>query len=555
MNKEMTKKLIIVLTSVLVLIAGIFIVISSIPKTGEDTLSETKAETLLNRAINKVSVTENYANKGTVTYEDSFAQAELPDINKAYPMTLDCGNKDIKIEIFVSPEKAGTGTDGWMLELAKNFNNENRVIDGRSVGISIRSISSGAQLDYIKSNVYTPDAISPSAKMWGEMLEDGGIEVTTILDKTVGNVAGVIIANSVYSTLETEYGVVDLATIVKATSDGKITTGYTNPFTSTTGLNFLASALYSMDKANPLSNTAIEGFNDFQNNVPFVAYTTLQMRNAAENGTFTCFVNEYQTYYNDATMRNNYKFIPYGIRHDNPLYAIGTLSTEKIEGLKLFADYCSSVEAINKAKEYGFNQMDTYVETIEIEKGSTWVQLQRLWKQNKNTAKPIAAVFVLDTSGSMSGEPIVALKNSLRNSMKYINSTNYVGVISYSSDINIALPIGLFDISQQAYFNGAVDGLSVTGNTATYSAVAQAVKMLNEFMIDNPNVQPMIFLLSDGQSNLGAELKDVRDVIKFYEIPIYTIGYNANLAELKAISEINEAASINERFFFILVHP
>lgn len=546
MNKEMTKKLIIILASVLVLIMGIFIVVSSIPKTdGEEVLSETRAEVLLNRAINKVNVTTNYANKGTVTYEDSFAQAELPDINKAYPMTLDCGNKDIKIEIFVSPEKAGTGTDGWMLELAKNFNKENKVIDGRSVGISIRSISSGAQLDYIKSNVYTPDAISPSAKMWGEMLEDGGIEVTTILDKTVGNVAGVIIANSVYSTLESEYGVVDLATIVKATSDGKITTGYTNPFTSTTGLNFLASALYSMDKDNPLSNTAIEGFNGFQNNVPFVAYTTLQMRNAAENGTFTCFVNEYQTYYNDATMRNNYKFIPYGIRHDNPLYAIGALSTEKIDGLKLFADYCSSAEAINKAKEYGFNQMDNYIETIEIEKGSTWVQLQRLWKQNKNTAKPIAAVFVLDTSGSMSGEPIVALKNSLRNSMKYINSTNYVGVISYSSDINIALPIGLFDISQQAYFMGAVDGLNVTGNTATYSAVAQAVKMLNEFMVDNPNVQPMIFLLSDGQSNLGAELKDVKDIIKFYEIPIYTIGYNANLSELKTISDINEAASIN----------
>ena len=113
-------------------------------------------------------------------------------------------------------------------------------------------------------------------------------------------------------------------------------------------------------------------------------------------------------------------------------------------------------------------------------------------------------MFVLDCSGSMSGKPINSLKMSLSNSIKYINSTNYIGVVSYSNGVNVELEIGQFDINQQAYFMGAVDSLTASGNTATYSALSRAVIM-----------------------------------------PIYTIGYNADLDELKAISEMNEAATIN----------
>ena len=107
------------------------------------------------------------------------------------------------------------------------------------------------------------------------------------------------------------------------------------------------------------------------------------------------------------------------------------------------------------------------------------------------------------------------------------------------------LEIGLFDINQQSYFVGAVDSLTASGNTATYSAVSQAALMLREFMEKEPNVTPMIFLLSDGQSNVGSRLGDVDDALADTGIPVYTIGYNADLEELKSISDINEAATIN----------
>ena len=508
-------------------------------------ISSEEALKVFSKAAGKVRVTENHAQKGVVSYDSVSSKEELPDIETSYPLVVDPSGKQLVVEIFSSPEKAGSGTDGWLKELAEEFNDSNQQIGGKSAGIALRSVSSGTQIDYIESGVYVPDAITPSASMWADMLEFSGTKLETISERMVGNVAGVLVDKQTYKNLETEYGTVDIQTIITATEEGKITAGYTNPFSSTSGLNFLAATLYSYDKADPLSQTAVDGFNKFQNNVPFVAYNTLQMRDAAGNNTFTSFILEYQGYYNNIDLKNNYEFLPYGIRHDNPLYAIKGISADKMELLKAFNDYCSTDDAKKRSSDYGFNQLDDYKDSIPATDGQKWSQMQKVWKKNKNTAKPIAAVFVLDTSGSMSGEPINALKSSLTNSIRYINTTNYVGVVSYASDVNIDLPIGVFDINQQALFQGAIDQLQASGSTATYSALAEASLMLDEFMKTTPNVQPMIFLLSDGEQNVGASLSEITQAVKSLKMPIYTIGYNADLDELKKISSINEAASID----------
>lgn len=526
-------------------IIAIFAIIASLGNSNNNNSFTNGSAMTLEEAANVVNVSKNYAPKGSVSYDTGVGVSELPDIDKQFPVTLEPEGKTVVVEIFSSPEKAGTGTDGWMIEMAKNFNSSDKTVNGKSVGIRVRSITSGAQIDYITTNTYMPDAISPSAMMWADMLKSQGVNVQTITDRTVGNVAGVLVDQNTYKTLEDKYKTVDIKAIVEATCDGTLITGYTNPFTSTTGLNFLASVLTTFDEADPLSNTAIDGFNKFQNNVPFVAYNTLQMRTAAENGTFNAMMTEYQTYSQDMTLKSSYKFIPFGIRHDNPLVAVGKPSDDKIEVLNMFAEYLKSDEATKLANSYGFNQMNDYNGKLNNINENSWSQIQKLWKKNKNTSKPIAAVFVLDTSGSMAGEPLNSLKASLSNSMKYINSSNYVGVVSYSTGVNVDLEISKFDINQQAYFMGAVDSLTASGNTATYSAVCQAEIMLNDFVKDNPNVSPMIFLLSDGQANSGASLDSVKDKIAETSIPIYTIGYNADLDELKTISEINEAATIN----------
>jgi Ca-activated chloride channel family protein len=172
---------------------------------------------------------------------------------------------------------------------------------------------------------------------------------------------------------------------------------------------------------------------------------------------------------------------------------------------------------------------------------------QVLWKENKDLDKEIIAVFVADVSGSMDGEPINQLKSSLINGAQYIGDNVKVGLVSYSDEVTINLPIGKFDLNQRAYFQGAVESLYASGGTASYDAVMVAADMLIEAKKESPNAKVMLFLLSDGQVNTGYGLGEISEVVDASNIPVYTIAYgeNADANELGNLSSINEAAAIN----------
>jgi Ca-activated chloride channel family protein len=61
----------------------------------------------------------------------------------------------------------------------------------------------------------------------------------------------------------------------------------------------------------------------------------------------------------------------------------------------------------------------------------------------------------------------------------------------------------------------------------------------------NPNTRLMIFVLTDGESNRGYKFDDIEEVSKGLRIPIYTIGYNADIDILKEVSDINEASTMD----------
>lgn len=511
---------------------------------GKGELSREDADKKTEKMIKHIGAKETSLIKGEVDLSESNLADELPELDPADFSVR--GNGDIDIEIFASGEKAGAAgsTDGWMTDAANAFNNGNYKVDGQRVTVSIRSISSGLGSDYIISGKYLPDAYTPSNSLWGDLINAQGGNVTMAEESLAGNTAGILLSKKKKDQIVSDYGEVTLETVVQATSDGKLAMGYTNPLTSATGLNFLVSVLYQADEDNPLSDNAKKVFNDFQANVPYTAYTTQQMVSSAQGGSLDGMVMEYQAYYNDAVLSSGYEFIPFGIRHDNPLYAVGELSNERQQALNLFINYLKSDEQQKKAEKNGFNKDNAYEQKMQVE-GKTVVAAQKLWKEEKDGGKPVIAVFVADVSGSMDGEPINSLKESLVNASKYIGENNYIGLVSYANDVAINLPVGKFDLTQHSYFNGAVQNLYASGSTATYDAVMVAVDMLLRAQEAVPDSKLEIFLLSDGEQNTGYSLSDIQGVLRAYKIPVYTIGYNANLDELSKISEINEAAGIN----------
>jgi Ca-activated chloride channel family protein len=501
------------------------------------------ADKLLSKLYSNISITTETPVKGQIDLNPTDIAETLPNISK-FPITVN-NTTDNFVEIFSSTEKSGTGVDGWLTEVATEFNKANIALNGKPVSVRIRNIASGTAADYIKSGKYVPDAFTPSNELWGEMVKSSGVKTQLISKRIVGNVPGIVIAKAKNDALVDKYGSVNVKTVTEAIANNEFAMGYTDPFASSTGLNFLVTALNTFDSTNILGAKAVQGFEKFQANVPFIASTTIQMRDAAKSGMLDGFVLEYQTYVNAADLKNGYVFTPFGVRHDSPLYALGDVPKDKLDVIKKFAEFVEQAKYQNLAKEKGFNNLDDYKSELGVVDGSLLSSAQKLWKEKKNGNKPIAAVFVTDVSGSMAGEPLNRLKESLLKGQKYLGKDNSIGLVSYSSGVTIKLSIGKYDTNQQSMFVGSVNSLQASGGTATFNGIVVALKMLQDELAIRPNTKPMIFVLSDGETNEGYSLKDIKGLIENYKIPIYTIGYNANIKALQSISSINEAASIN----------
>ena len=458
----------------------------------------------VNKLLKKVNWSENTTTrKANISLEENAdLNSTLPDIDK-FPVVVDPPSSpgDIDVEIFVSTEKSGKGTDGWIIDIANAFNASNVTVNGKRAKIRIRSIASGTGMQYIASKKYIPDAFSPSSYLWVKMIEPYGIKTELIDEQLVGNVAGIVMKTKSYDDLKAKYGDVDIKNIVNAVVQGDISMGYTNPFASSTGLNLLLTVLYTFadgDTEKMLTDEVISAFESFQMGVPYVALTTMQMRDSVKKGgALDAFVLEYQTYVNTQELKTGYVFLPFGVRHDNPLYAVGDITPEKSEVLKKFSQMTKQPEYKKIAKKYGFDQND-YVSTMREIKGETILAAQKLWKEKKDSGREIVAVFLCDVSGSMNGDPIIKLKTALTEGSKFINKTNSIGLVTFSGRVDKLLDIKKFNLNQQASFLAAVEDMYADGSTAMYDGIVVSLKMLVEEKNRNQNIKPMLFILTDG---------------------------------------------------------
>ena len=525
----------IVTVGVLMIIVMVAVIVGVVVKragnisSGGDGISGTKQDMTLDELYTDLDVGQATPVKGTVTLDTPDLYDELPEIDK-YPMSVE-GNGDVDIEIFTSGEKAGKDNYSWLIDVASSFNSSAvKTSDGKTVSMSVRSVPSGTAADYIISGKYLPDLYTPSNTLFGEYAISNNGSLELYADRLVGNTAGILVKkDSGYTTAEE---------VIKAVQDNKITMGYTNPQTSATGLNLLLTLLQGGD----------DNFTKFNANIPYVAYTTQQMRDSVSNGTLDAMLSEYQAYINDNNLTSMYDFIAFGVRHDNPVYICNKSgkTAAELEAVKLVVDYCKSDEMQKIATQKGFNANDDYTSSEEFS-GAQVTQGLKTYKKTKDNGKDIIAVFVADCSGSMDGDPMNQLKNSLTNGAQYINDNNYVGLVSYSTSVTVEVPIAQFDLNQRSYFQGAVNNLIASGGTASYDAVVAAMKMITEAKAQHPDAKCMLFLLSDGYANNGYSMDEITAALRTSGIPVYTIGYgdDADTGELAKLSGINEAASIN----------
>ncbi|MBQ8299210.1 MAG: VWA domain-containing protein [Clostridia bacterium] len=471
---------------------------------------------------------------------------ELPSISN-YPLDVE-GKGEVNIEVFVPLENNGSSIREFVSYAAEMFNTAGLTVGdpAKTVSVSVRSLEASLAEEYILNGVYYPKGYVAANELYGVLMQENGIEVSLMQPKTAGNTMGVVTSKAKYDELCAKYGEMTIATLIKANEDGAISIGYTNPTNNPTGLNFVISMLSYFDANNPMSMEATTDFSNFQNTVSAVSFSTTQMKQAVLDGAIDAFVLEHQAFESDESLKNDFVFMPFGVRHDNPLYAVGTLTDEEMAVLKLFGEYFENDAVKAHAAQLGFGKNAEYVSTVKNYSGAMISTILDFWKEEKSSGKQIVAVFVADRSGSMSSRgKLDALKESLKNAMQYVGEQHKVGLISYSGTVYIDLPISEFTTEQQEYYVGAIDSWSANGGTATNNALLIALKLLHEEQQANPNIKPIVFLLSDGHTESGYSLSSTKEIMDAYDIPIYTIGYEANIDELKKIAEINQGAFIN----------
>ena len=540
--KEKNKFLFVVLA--LIVFGVIYLIISLTENVGKSkqTLDMEKYSKELSSLYKSLNVKTNNIQKSNAITSDTKA-AVLPDISE-YPFVVNPVTDNF-ITIYSSTEKANEDEKSWLRQVAEEFNKSGIKINDIPISVGVRSISSNLAADFITTGKYTPEVYMPSSDIYKAMLDANEMNYKVASNGVLRNVSGIIMSKKAKEAIISKYNNCDAETVITGVISGDCIVGYINPLSNEDGLNYLLTVLSSFDSQNPLGQSATDKLKAYQDRIPYVPYEVAQLQESLQNGTIDGFASNYQTYYSNASLRNNYEFIPFGTVQNSPVYVIGNISSIKQEIINKFVEYCKSSGSQDKANNLGFNGMPEYNYSGYTFKGAQVKNAQDLWKKEKNGTNDLTAVFVADVSGSMDGSPMLKLKASLNRASTFINDNTNIGLVTFSDIVNIALPIAKFDDTQKAYFVNAVKSMMPSGGTAMFDAIIVAEQMLIDYQKQNPNTRLMIFVLTDGDSNRGYEFEDIEEVSRGLRIPIYTIGYNADIDILQEVSDINEATTMD----------
>ncbi|MFG6098662.1 VWA domain-containing protein [Leptothoe sp. ISB3NOV94-8A] len=521
---------------------------------------ETAQATLTKQVLPKINVASNLVSDEVASrYTVDQIAEPLPDIEN-FPLYGAQPRADqLYLEIYSSSEKANIDrqNERWLVEVADAFNQrQEKSSSGKVIQVGIRQIASGTAARLIGAGAAQPTGYSPSNDLWVSMIQSQGIQVTPVAERLVANTAGWVVPSDVYQQLEGS-GEVTFDSLLNAIAAGQISVAYPNPYKSSTALNLLYTLYWraaghqkdggALTKAELQTPQVTSVFDQFQSQVLITTPTTLELQELflRDQTKLQAFPLEYQNYQalKQVAGFESTEFIPFGIPHNNPLVGFDWNTPETAAALQKFAAFAQSPDMIKLANNQGFVDTD-YLKAAHppIPNGETLLAAQSTWKSNKDSGRTVYLEMVIDTSGSMEGEPLQAVQAGLRIASQQINQGNQVGLVTFADQPVRRLELTPFDELQQKKLLAAIDQLQADGGTAMYDGVMVALADLMEKRANDPNGRFYLLLLSDGDVNEGHLFRDVQDIMAYSEVRFYPIAYgNVNEAELQAIASLRES--------------
>ena len=158
---------------------------------------------------------------------------------------------------------------------------------------------------------------------------------------------------------------------------------------------------------------------------------------------------------------------------------------------------------------------------------------------------PKDIVFVIDTSGSMSGKKIAQAKNALKFCIENLNEKDRFSLIAFSTEVEKLsqelLPANKENLDKALSF---IDAIEASGGTNINDALIAAIKILS-----GSDRQKAIIFLTDGKPTVGVTstekiLKNVREAnnakIRLF---VFGVGYEVNTHLLDRLAQENRGTS------------
>lgn len=144
---------------------------------------------------------------------------------------------------------------------------------------------------------------------------------------------------------------------------------------------------------------------------------------------------------------------------------------------------------------------------------------------------PVNVAFVIDRSGSMSGEKIRQARSAALAALDHLGPKDIVSVVIYDHVVNVLVPAT--KLTDRGAVERAIRGLETRGDTALFAGVARGAAEVRKFA--GPGYVNRVVLLSDGLANVGPStpgaLGDLGASLGREGVGVTTIGLGAGYNE------------------------
>lgn len=502
------------------------------------------------------------------------------------------------VDIVVS---TSDGKKEWVEDVVKAFHESKAEVSGKPIRVQLIHMKSGESMQKILDGKEKPTLWSPAGQAWIELINQTwkGRTNQNFVDASKPTVvSGLVIA--MWEPMARALGWPDKPIgwddITKVAGDpkgwaslnhpewGAFRFGHGHPDFSTSAMLSVVSAIYAA-----AGKTAGLTTEDLKNPKVIEKLATLE-KSIVHYGESSSWLTEKLctrgpaylsavTLYESNVVKANDKYkakMPFKLvaiypkegtfweNHPTGIVNADWVTADQKQAAQKLLDFMTSKDQQAKAPKYGYRPTDKSVpvsapidaehgadpaqsadKSLEYMSDSVFRRANELWHEVK---KHSLVYMVLDTSGSMNGEPMNAAKKGTAQFIREMQKEDEVAVIAFSDRPRLVKPLGkVRDVGEG--LAQSVEGLFADGATSLYDATLMALDLIEKHKKDSKEQKLYgVVVLSDGKDTSSTQkLSDLLDRMPANESAdgtrIFTVAYGDEADEdlLKRVANSSNA--------------